>query len=495
MLNKILFSLGLVVILVMTAPGKSTAVAPPSLAWSPAKQIPGYPSYTEPPYLVADRNRTVHALHVQPVNDQPAIVYSTWTMALGWTMPVDVLLAPHSALVINLRGLFLDAKGTLHAIFVAGDDTFGGDVYYSRAAVANAEHPAGWSAPKRIGEKARMGGTFATALAADDRGDLYVVYSGTKEGNGLYEIRSQDGGDTWSDPAAIFLTGDSGIYPGTLALQLETGNLHIAWSDWRPPYGGYELYYARLDTERNTLSSPVLMSRPVTGNFTLPDTPSMILHYNTLFLVYSEYTDLAGGSMAKLMRQSTDHGKTWTKPVLAFPPLIGGNGIASLLVDSDNELHAVLSNRTGDCCHGMWYSFWEGNRWSESQAIISPGPKTRMFDPQIPNAVMSQGNVILATWINEERLNGVWYSYARLDAPELPIVPLPTPIPSPDPTSTPNATTAIATPTSATTRLPATEISAEVPQAEESTPGFSILIGTVPVIALIALIGLWRARR
>jgi hypothetical protein len=219
----------------------------------------------------------------------------------------------------------------------------------------------------------------------------------------------------------------------------------------------------------------------------------MIMYKDSLFLIYQEITDLAGGSMVKVMRRSNDQGKSWTNPVWAFPPLVGGNGAATLLIDSNNGLHAVLANRSGDCCHGMWYSAWEGDRWGEPQAIISPGPKTPLFDPQIPQAVISQGNVILATWINEEQYDGVLYSYAKLDVPELPVIPLPTPLSNPIPTAIAATETAVPT-VPRPTRLPETNIATDVPVVADSSPNLSVLIGVLPVFVLIVFIGLWQRR-
>lgn len=496
MFARFLCLVGSLTLLLFAVADMSAWAATPNLKWSPAKQIPGYPSQTEPPFLVADRNKTVHAFHVQPVNNQPAIVYSTWSLVRGWTMPVDILLPPGSVNAFVLKGVFLDAKGTFHVIFLAGDATFGGDVYYARASAVDAGRTTAWSTPQLVAEKSNM---IAAALAGDDKGNLFILYSGAKSGNGLYEAYSRDGGDTWSDPLPMFLTNDRVTYPGDITLLMDTGVLHIAWTVWRPPYGGEQLYYAQLDTERNRMTLPVLLSRPSTGQLYLPNAPTMIMYNNILFLIYSEITDLTSGSMAKLMRQSTDRGKNWTQPVWAFPPLIGGNGAAPLLIDSNNGLHAVLANRAGDCCHGIWYSAWEGDRWSEPQAIINPGPKTPLFDPQIPQAVISQGNVILATWINEEKYNGVWYSYASLNTPELPIVPLPTQVAvAPVPTTTDAPVTAVAMPTTTVPqapRLPPANIATEVPVVVESSPSVSIIIGVLPVLAMIFLIGLWRQRR
>jgi hypothetical protein len=154
----------------------------------------------------------------------------------------------------------------------------------------------------------------------------------------------------------------------------------------------------------------------------------MIKYQESLLLVYAT-SEVANGVAGKAMKQSTDGGRNWSRATWAFPPLVGGNGSAALVQDSNHTLYAFLGNRAGDCCHGLWYSAWRGDAWSEPQAIVQ-GPGSAEFDPTSPQAVVSQGNVVLVTWWNESRINGVWYSFAKLAAPELPLVPLPTTAPN-----------------------------------------------------------------
>lgn len=417
-----------------------------------------------------------------------AIVYSKWTAERGWTLPVDVLLPP-PAVEFTIKGAFLDPNGVFHVIYFGGND-LGGGVYYSRAPAVTAGNAQAWSPPKMVGDHANM---IVAALAGDAQGNLFIFYGGNKDGNGLYEVYSRDGGDTWSDSLPVYLTNDEETYPGTIALLVDNiGELHIAWSDWRPPFGGEQLYYAYLNIRDNRMSFPTILVRGNSTGRSLPDFPAMVMRDETLFLIYQNGGVAENAQMAKAMLLSTDHGRSWTKPVWAFPPVVGGNGAAVLLVDSRNALHALLANRAGDCCHGMWYSSWQGDRWSDLQAIIQ-GPKTQEFDPTIPQAVMSQGNVLLATWVNEGSLNGVWYSYAKVDAQELPLLPLPTPVPKPVPATTfPAETDPISV--NHPTRIPTAPMSADDPVSTVSSPNLAIVLGALPVLALIAVAGFWRNR-
>jgi len=206
-----------------------------------------------------------------------------------------------------------------------------------------------------------------------------------------------------------------------------------------------------------------------------------------LFLIYN-----CGGPPKRWLRRSSDGGKTWSEPVVPFPSLIGENGFSAFASDSNNVLHLIFSNRTSDSrIHGAWHSEWTGNKWSDPEPIVS-GPQTTRFDPNRVSAVVSQGNIILATWRQDPALIGdVSYAYAILDTPQLPLVPLPTPIATVvKETLSPKAEPS---PTKAWLPSPVTALPDETvpPVALENNPIMGILIGIFPVL-LLMLVYLFR---
>ena len=115
---------------------------------------------------------------------------------------------------------------------------------------------------------------------------------------------------------------------------------------------------------------------------------------------------------------SKNNGETWTPPERPWPH-IGEYENAVFLKDGKGRLHTILGNRDGDCCHGMWHAMYVDGEWQELVSIIE-GPKTIDFDPSAPDAVMSQGNLIMATWwMDSKDRNGAWYSYATIDDVEM----------------------------------------------------------------------------
>lgn len=396
--------------------------------WSPQQRLAGYGDESVPPYLVVDQNRTVHALGDQQIGDgekEIAVIYNQWTVEQGWTMPIDILLSPikHEARVM---GAFLDQSGTIHVIFIGGDETEA-NVYYSSAPVRQANQAPAWSTPVVVGEGAVS--PRAAAFTGNDKGDLFIVYSGNLEGNGLYGVYSNDSGLSWSTPALIYQTYSDDLWPWGLRLFLsQAGALHAIWNVVDVTGQGRMLYYAQLATDTLQWEPPILLAETPTGLGVMH--PNVIEQRANIFAVYIVTPKIT-------VRRSLDGGATWTDPVTPFTQHVGVNGNLAVVVDGNNDLHLFWGQRIpGDPdLHGMWHSKWQGNeQWLAPDAVVS-GPRIfdlvgyTGFDPFDASAVVSQGNVILVTWRTDPggiKPNGVWYSYATVDALELPLSPLPT---------------------------------------------------------------------
>lgn len=474
---------GLLFTLLVTIESPLSFAALPTDQWSPQERIPDYDDEAAPPYLVADQNRTVHAFNSQPVDDVLAIVYRQWSIAQGWTAPVDILLSPEKKQA-RVMGAFLDQAETLHVIFFGGDD-LGANIYYSQAPAIKAGQAHAWSTPKVIGEDAVT--PSIAALAGDDVGNLFVVYSGQPEGKGLYAVYSSDAGNTWTDSVPIYLTYDDLHFLWALQTHAdEQGRLHVVWTVNNDIGNGEAVFYAQLEANHKQWSEPVILAERQEDEYEA-DWPAIISHNGELIVIYND-----SAPATRWMRRSLNGGQTWTEPIKPFPSE-GEYGHPLFLVDSENVLHVLLGNRRGSF-HGMWHSVWEGNRWRDLEPVVS-GPVSEIpgeeFDPTLPNGVVSQGNILLVTWETDNGVgqNGAWYSYLIRDIPELPIVALPTvattPIVTPSPTSTPP----LPTPTPSPERPIFTDApSSGGPFSVLSSPATPLIIGIIPVVMLISLV-------
>jgi hypothetical protein len=201
--------------------------------------------------------------------------------------------------------------------------------------------------------------------------------------------------------------------------------LHVIWGVYTIKSLGRGIYYSQ-SLDGTEWSEPRLLAGLEEGLGT--QTPRIAEYKNSLIALYNI-------SLKLIMRSSNDDGKTWSDPTVIFPRHVGVNGSLALVTDSTNELHLFFGQRISGSpdIHGMWHSRFIDNRWIEPEGIITGAKVSDLvgfntFDPNEARAVVSQGNVILVTWRSDPgaKGNGVWFSYTKIDGPELPVIPLPT---------------------------------------------------------------------
>ena len=426
---------------VVLAANSSVAFARSENQWQPDQRVPGYLDDTFTPYLVADRNRTVHAFASQRVNNEVfdrAIFYRQWSLAGGWTIPVDILFLPQGD--TQIQGAFLDKTGMMHIIFWGGSPR-DAHIYYSTAPVVDVGRSSAWSTPIIIGEKA--GGTSSAYLAGDERGNLVVAYSGLRDGNGVYATHSKDDGKTWTKPQPVFLTYDSNLVPFSLRLFLGKSNqIRAAWNVVTSRGTDISLHFANFDLNKSEWSEPITLNTRVEklDNFG-PSFPSMVDNGEEVIIMYNNGNPFTGrpvgpGRPVQMVSVSDDGGSTWNVPVVPFFRHVGRSGEHTLALDSNNVTHALFVQRIEETVNneyraisGVYHSAYKDGLWSDPDRFITT------YAPHDVRAVVSQGNVLLVVWRQDpgaEKVHGVWYSYAILDTPELSVLPIPMQSSTPD---------------------------------------------------------------
>jgi hypothetical protein len=467
--------------------GHLTAAAQAPNEWLPVRQVPEYLDDTFTPYMVADRSGIVHTFANQWADDDQrllAIVYRQWTRAGGWTSPVDILLSPAGE--ARICGAFVDQAGMMHLTFWGGDAQRA-NIYYSQAPALIADSARSWSAPQLVGKNANS--PSSCALVGDEQGNLVLIYSGYLDGNGVYATQTDDGGSSWSDPISILLTYDPELVPYSLQLVMgPSEQVHAAWNVVTSLGVDMSLHYARLDLASGAWSESITLEEREDENeqYFGPSYPSIVHNGQDVVVMYNSGNPATDGPVdygrpVQRVRVSSDDGRTWRAPITPFPRHQGRSGEHSLAVDSSGVVHALFVQRIEQwvggeytVISGMWHSELRGGQWSEPDRFTSP------FSPHDVRAVISQGNVLLATWRQDpgEGQNGVWYSYTLLDAPALPVVPLPSP--SAAPTLTPPGSTPTPLP------WPAAGSQAGMPGRLAADPAVPLVLGLVPVVLLVA---------
>ena len=470
-------------LLILVAAVPDIGSAQMTIYWSPAKRIPDYDDQYNPPIMVADQYQTIHAFNSQPINgSQNAIFYRKFARDQGWSIPIDIIY-PVTTEANVVQDAYFDQVGYIHLIYYQGVAPQAA-IYYTRAPLINADKVSEWLKPVIIGKDA--GPATYAALSGDKNGNLVVIYSGMSDGVGVYEVHSLNGGDTWSEPEAVYRVTDSTLSPVNIKIDFDSsGNVHIVWANTDHSGNGVEVYYLQIRAGFQDWSEPVLLAARDEGDYSTR-WPTIKVYNDELIVVYQD-----GSPASRWTRRSRDWGTTWTSPQRVSSHE-GEYGYAVMQIDSSGYLHMILGNRTTTIplLHGMWHTVWLNNRWSEPEPIFV-GPPTNRFDPTEPVAVISQGNLLLASWHNDvapEYRSGPWFSFSVLNTPELPSMPLPTIIPSPTLVQFNTQATSVHLPTSTfPPLLPNKDNELEIPVVV-ANPALPIFLGIVPVICLILVI-------
>jgi hypothetical protein len=438
-LSRFLFILGLVCFVLSIGGAAQPAAASPSATWAPDEKVPGYLDDTYTPILLADRNRTVHAFASQWVyagdGRKLAIVYRQWTLKGGWTRPVDIILSPIGGSA-NLLGAFLDSSDTMHVIFTATENisrrTF---VFYSHAPASLADLALAWSPPILVGDGAL--GLNSGAIAGDEQGNLVIIYSGNRDGSGVYYVHSKDAGKNWSEPEPLFLTFNSDL--SAFSLRLAAGpnqKIRAAWNVVTNLGVDESLYFASFDAQTAAWSSPLELDERINlPDYFGPSFPVITDNGREIVVFYNGGNPVPGrpvgpGRPIQRSRISLDGGATWSEPLDPFPFHVGRSGEHAMVLDGNGIPHVLFVQRIEgqdergnySIIGGIWHSTFENNAWSNPDRFVTT------LSPHDVHAVVVQGNVLLAVWRQDpgEGANGIWFSYNILDAPELPVTPLAT---------------------------------------------------------------------
>jgi len=480
--------------------------------WTEPRVIPYLDPNTETPFLLADTNGGIHAFSSQKIlgTHEHVVVYNSWTRETGWSKPVDVLLSPLFD-EAHAPAAYLDQRGIVHLVFYGGHDV-SANIYYSQVHIDDAAHADAWMAPIAIANAARPPITVWIEGDADD--NLYVLFGGNPEGTAIYATESQDGGDTWTLPELVAATYSDTLWPYALRMHFgETGRLYATWVVLNRRAWGTSLYVATYDFDTRRWNDPVEVDHGVVGGILGIQSPSMIEYDGELFIMYDN--GLLDQGVVRLIRRSSDGGRTWTETIRPFPQHVGGNGPAAFVVDSNHDLRLFFGQRTvgavKDQIHGMWYSEWHSGTksWGGVNYIVS-GPLVqdidteKGFDPSLARATVSQGNLLMIVWRTDpgNGANGSWYSYTELDAPFYALQLLPTPEPVVRREFNTTATEIITdglllanagvTPLAA---LPTIDQAHQPPQIRRlANPAMPLLIGLVPVGFLVTMV-LYRHNR
>jgi hypothetical protein len=452
--------------------------------WSEPYRLSSPDGMASEAYLVADQYGYVHCFWTETLfeNRQNTIKYARFDGAT-WTQPNDVYVTDRE--VRNISPV-IDQQGILYIGWAEGQSgALYYDYMYTYAPASNALSAQSWASPLRTRLPARV-----VYMRVDSKGVFHVLYINQTEETGVYYMRSEDKGGTWSEP--VWLDPDilPDHVPDSLNFEIdENDGLHAAW--W---YGGLNrtrpdwVRYTHSFDGGQTWSSPLILDRYVEAsdhNLTTAS-PVMIVQGHTVHLIWA-----AGSLPYRYYSYSTDSGQTWSTPVQMFGEL-HGQAFDGLAVDDAGRVHYFAQIRYPV---GIYHAYLDKDRWSNPSLvylIAEEGSEDNFGDrvhAHFTLPVIRAGNQLILTFTDppSEPNRRLFAMYRTLDD----IAPLeskPTPAPTATMVSvsspTPTQPTPMASQTATVTPLDLTE---DGPIEHVAAPDIAIRMALAPTLLLLSV--------
>lgn len=445
------------------------------------------------PDVAADSSGRVHLVYASAIGGLESfdgydiVMYTSSPDGVRWTPPNDIGARPQVGGSEATRPyLISDTQNNLHLTF--RDTT----IFYAQAHTTLAESASNWF------QKPIHQGYFSV-LAIDSQERYHLVFTENVVTDQcpicyhVYHTYSDNSGESWSTPLDV-----STLPTGSAKPRLVTDSQDRLYLIWEAGVGGSygqlidptTVLFA-LSTDRGqTWSLPVQLS-PQNDRARQPGLG--IDGMERLMAVWLDpETDIV------YYRVSPDRGRTWT-PASPIADTYGGWSIFPARLDhyvmeqdSQGHLHLVLVGRTSreQQFLDLLHLTWNGTNWSAPDVIASFYGDV----PEWPEITIANGNQLHVAWfIRPEAYiwsggfaSQIWYAQRTLDAPGLPLLPVPTVTPIPSPTA--EATTVAPTPEPlAPEAIQASELGFMGDITTENDEVFLILQSVIPSLLLIGL--------
>jgi hypothetical protein len=418
-------------------PGRARAFAS---EWSSPYQLSTVGATASEGRLTIDDYGFVHVFWTETSQEESgtSIQYSRFDGAT-WSTPIAVYVAQRE--IGNVSSV-VDQQGILHIGWTQG---LNGPAYFASAPAGNALSARNWSEPVRVELPANR-----LILRVDGQGILHVLYINRDAEPGIYYVRSDDHGVTWTEP--IWLDPDilSDHIPDSLNFELDdSGGLHAVWF-----YGGLTqgsrpdwVRYAHSLDGGNSWSTPYLLdaAAPASEHNLTDASPRMTVQGQTVHVIWA-----AGQLPYRYHRYSEDRGQTWSAARHIFGDL-HGQAFDTMTTDGAGRVHFLGQIRYPV---GIYHAYWDHGAWTQPALVyrISQGSSEAVDESRIHAhdlaAVVRAGNQLVLTFGDppadpQRRL----FAMQRLLDDVLPVSSHPLPTPENVASAVPSPTAAHATPT------------------------------------------------
>lgn len=410
--------------------------------WSKPVNLSNSPPLSTHPAITSDDYGNIHVFWSEEVGGrarQPgdmggqgnSILYTRWDGS-SWSPAVDVLSVP-GEMVAEYVAVATGPANKIHAVWT-GQSVF----YYSNASIWEADSAHAWLEPVVIATNSARS-RLESSIVEDHLGNIHIIYATSSTEPGIYYIRSQDSGETWS-PAALLSEPFDALehsYSTVRIIADDEGILHAVWQTSQQEGFGQAVYYSRSIDQGQSWSSPTQLAYRDPGDMWI-DWPYLVAEGDSrLHLIYVD-----GTNVGRAHRISIDGGETWPPADQILTTMEGINGYIVPLVDDSGRMHLIVNMRTTDGqTVGIYYAQREGSSWSPVVPLDVSSPAAP--SAHYAAAVMGLGKEIHVVY-NQISNGEIWYLRGILPAVESRRTPEPFPTTLP---TAPTATSAAMAPT------------------------------------------------
>ena len=274
-------------------------------AWSPPTILSDSTLNADLPAIATEAGGLMHLLWTGSSADAGTTEQLTYARGDGvnWTVAGGVLTSPNGGKA-EAPTMSTGTGGSLHAVWSGG---FAGEIYYSHAFIRDAATSSGWSSPQLLPAPIKAGAS--PVLAVDSTAGLHVLYAiPLNESRGIYYTQSADQGATWSAPKLIFDAAAAGwaMVAETHLVIDGHGRLHATWVQMALPPATTRLgvYYSRSEDGGQTWSQPLQVSGVDSGYPILAAAGPDEIHLL--------WTGTLSGQSQLWHQWSSDGGATWS---------------------------------------------------------------------------------------------------------------------------------------------------------------------------------------
>jgi len=415
--------------------------APPPI-WTDPERLTEDESSPDLPAAVIDEEGRLHLLWSEATAaDGVAVLRYARRENDRWTRATTVLRSPMGGATSPV----LAAQGELlHALWSGGAR---GQIWYSHAFLQDAYAESGWLEPVRLSECCSLPDTAAGGHPdiVGLGGVLHAVFAvPVNEGRGIYYTSSVDEGETWEAVSLVFdAVGEGWAVVDNPKVAVDySGALHVVWeqpalSPLEPALGAV---YARSDDGGESWSEPATLAE---GD--IQHSEVVVGAPGEVHLLWQDASGVGTWwhryAVEELGSSDSEQGEWagWTRPaqVVGLGRVPGPLGVVA---DGVGHIHLLGWRELDGTQAELVHTIWTGDRWEQQEALPLAFVPDRTGAGAALHPLSGQLSAVLSGALpvdDDQAQNDLWYTRRLVSLtvgqPAVAVTAVPTPTPTPTP--------------------------------------------------------------